>query len=113
LVGQTEIPLELIRKIGERATAVPADFNVHPKIEKNVLEPRRQMAQGKLKVDWGCAEMFALGSLLLEGRRSASSDKTCSAARSVTATRACTTWSMGASTTRCGYGPATRRRCIW
>jgi 2-oxoglutarate dehydrogenase E1 component len=65
--AKTEISQDLIRKIGERGTAVPPDFNVNPKIQKLVLEPRRQMAQGKLPVDWGCAEMFALGSLLLEG----------------------------------------------
>jgi 2-oxoglutarate dehydrogenase E1 component len=65
--AKTEIPLETIRRIGERGTVVPADFTVHPKLEKLVLEPRRQMAQGKLPVDWGCAEMLALGSLLLEG----------------------------------------------
>jgi 2-oxoglutarate dehydrogenase E1 component len=65
--ARTEISLDLIRKLGERGTAVPADFNVNPKIQKNVLDVRRQMAQGKLPVDWGCAEMFALGSLLLEG----------------------------------------------
>jgi 2-oxoglutarate dehydrogenase E1 component len=65
--AKTEISPELIRKIGERATSVPADFNVNPKIQKNVLDTRRAMSQGKLPVDWGCAEMFALGSLLLEG----------------------------------------------
>ena len=65
--AKTEISLDLIRKIGERATSVPGDFNVNPKIQKNVLDTRRAMAQGKLPVDWGCGEMFALGSLLLEG----------------------------------------------
>jgi len=28
---------------------------------------RAEMAEGKREVDWGCAEMWALGSLLLEG----------------------------------------------
>jgi 2-oxoglutarate dehydrogenase E1 component len=65
--ARTEIPLDLIRRIGERATTPPPDFHVNPKIQKNVLDTRRQMAHGKLPVDWGCAEMFAMGSLLLEG----------------------------------------------
>src|SRR5439155_8338336 len=53
--AKTEIPLDMIKRIGERGTSVPADFTVNPKIDKLVLEPRRQMAQGKLLVDWGCA----------------------------------------------------------
>ncbi|HEY7116315.1 MAG TPA: 2-oxoglutarate dehydrogenase E1 component, partial [Tepidisphaeraceae bacterium] len=65
--ARTEIPIETIRKIGERATVAPPDFHVNPKIEKLVLEPRRRMGQGKVPIDWGGAEMFALGSLLLEG----------------------------------------------
>jgi 2-oxoglutarate dehydrogenase E1 component len=65
--AKTEVPLEMLQKIGERCTTVPADFTVHPKLLKVVLEPRRQMAQGKLPIDWGCAELFALGSLVLEG----------------------------------------------
>ena len=65
--AKTDIPADLIKRIGERAAAVPADFAVNPKIQKNVLEARRAMSQGKQNVDWGGAEMFALGSLLLEG----------------------------------------------
>jgi 2-oxoglutarate dehydrogenase E1 component len=65
--ADTRIPLETIRKIGERATSYPGDFNVHPKILRQVLQPRREMAAGNRPVDWGCAEMFALGSLVLEG----------------------------------------------
>jgi 2-oxoglutarate dehydrogenase complex dehydrogenase (E1) component-like enzyme len=65
--AKTEISHDLIRKLGERGTSVPPDFNVNPKIQKNVLDVRRQMSLGKLPVDWGCGEMFALGSLLLEG----------------------------------------------
>jgi 2-oxoglutarate dehydrogenase E1 component len=66
LSAKTEVPLEMLQKIGERATTVPPDFNVHPKLA-TLLDRRRQMAQGKLPVDWGCGELFALGSLVLEG----------------------------------------------
>src|SRR3954447_9302707 len=64
--ARTEISLDLIRKIGERATSVPSDFAVHPKLAA-LLDRRRQMSQGKIPADWGCGEMFALGSLVLEG----------------------------------------------
>lgn len=64
--AKTEVSLELLQKIGERATTAPPDFTVHPKLV-GLLERRRQMSQGKLPIDWGCGEMFALGSLVLEG----------------------------------------------
>jgi 2-oxoglutarate dehydrogenase E1 component len=64
--AKTQIDAKLIEKIGEAATRVPSDFHVHPK-SKRLLASRLEMAQGKLPVDWGCAEMFALGSLVLEG----------------------------------------------
>jgi len=57
----------VIRRIGERCTTVPPDFTVHPKLQRLVLDQRRAMSLGKAGVDWGCGEMFALGSLLLEG----------------------------------------------
>ena len=63
----TRVLLDVIKKVGERATAYPADFNVHPKILRQVLQPRREMAAGSKPIDWGCAEMLALGSLVLEG----------------------------------------------
>jgi 2-oxoglutarate dehydrogenase E1 component len=66
VVGKTEVPLELIRKVGERTTTFPADFTPHPKLAK-LYAARRDMALGKLPVDWGCGEMLALGTLLLEG----------------------------------------------
>jgi len=65
--AKTEIPLDMIKKIGERATIVPPDFTVNAKIQRNVLDARRQMSLGKTPFDWGGAEMLALGSLVLEG----------------------------------------------
>ena len=64
--AKTEVSLEVIQKIGERATTVPADFTVNPKLTK-LLEQRRLMSQGKTPIDWGAGELFALGSLVLEG----------------------------------------------
>jgi 2-oxoglutarate dehydrogenase E1 component len=64
--ARTQVPAELIAKIGQATAKVPAGFHVHPK-NKRLLAARLEMSQGKLPVDWGCAEMFALGSLVLEG----------------------------------------------
>ena len=41
-------------------------FEVHPKLRKAPAEPK-DMSQGKMPIDWGCGEMFALGTLLMEG----------------------------------------------
>jgi len=64
--AKTAISRELIQQISERATSAPEGFNVHRKVSK-LLGLRREMAAGEKAVDWGCAESWALGSLLLEG----------------------------------------------
>ncbi|MBC7782233.1 MAG: 2-oxoglutarate dehydrogenase E1 component, partial [Burkholderiales bacterium] len=45
----------------------PAGFTFHPKLEKAVVGGRREMLKTGTGIDWGCAEMLALGSLLVEG----------------------------------------------
>ncbi|HEX4054204.1 MAG TPA: 2-oxoglutarate dehydrogenase E1 component [Tepidisphaeraceae bacterium] len=62
----TRVPADLLRKVGEGATRVPEGFTVHPKL-KTLLTKRQEMSIGKAPIDWGGAEMLALGSLLLEG----------------------------------------------
>ncbi len=64
--SRTQVTPDLIRTIGEAATRVPPGFHVHPKLQR-LLTSRREMTEGKLAVDWGCAELLALGSLVLEG----------------------------------------------
>ncbi len=63
---KTQVSGELLRRIADAGTKVPDGFQVHPKLQK-LLQLRREMGDGKVAVDWGCAEMFALGTLLLEG----------------------------------------------
>jgi 2-oxoglutarate dehydrogenase E1 component len=62
--ARTQVGAEQLARIGELATTVPPGFTVHPKL-KRLLAARRDMAQGRAAVDWGCAEMLALGSLVL------------------------------------------------
>jgi 2-oxoglutarate dehydrogenase E1 component len=64
--ARTAISQEDILQITSLATHVPDGFNVNRKLVK-LLELRRQMAKGDKGVDWGCAEMWAFGSLLQEG----------------------------------------------
>jgi 2-oxoglutarate dehydrogenase E1 component len=62
---ETKIPQTVIDRITDTYLHHPDGFSVHPKLK--LLSARREMAQGKRPVDWGCAEMWSLGSLLLEG----------------------------------------------
>jgi len=64
--ARTEVPAEVIARVAAAATTLPEGFEVHPKLRK-LLEQRRAMGEGKAPIDWGCAEMFSLGTLLLEG----------------------------------------------
>ncbi|HYO10876.1 MAG TPA: 2-oxoglutarate dehydrogenase E1 component [Tepidisphaeraceae bacterium] len=64
--GQTAVKADVLRHVVDRATNVPADFTPHPKI-KRVLSGRKQMVETGRGLDWGGAEMLAMGSLLLEG----------------------------------------------
>jgi 2-oxoglutarate dehydrogenase E1 component len=63
--ARTAISHEDILQITSLATHTPDGFNVNRKLVK-LLELRRQMAKGDKPIDWGCAEMWALGSLLQE-----------------------------------------------
>ena len=62
----TRLPIETLKKLGERITDVPGNFKLHPAVQR-IVESRRQMAQGKLPLDWGMAEHLAFATLLNEG----------------------------------------------
>lgn len=64
--SETGVPMDMIKKIGEKATRIPANFNAYKKIAR-LMEARLKMVMGQQGVDWGCGEMLAYGSLLLEG----------------------------------------------
>jgi 2-oxoglutarate dehydrogenase E1 component len=62
----TALPLADLKKLSEKLTTVPANFKLHPRVEK-VIADRRLMGQGKLPVDWGMAENLAYASLVQQG----------------------------------------------
>jgi 2-oxoglutarate dehydrogenase E1 component len=64
--ARTAVSFEDIQQITEFGTLVPDGFSVHPKLQR-LLETRKSMARGEKPADWGCGEMWALGSLLMEG----------------------------------------------
>jgi 2-oxoglutarate dehydrogenase E1 component len=62
----TTLPLADLQMLAEKLTTVPANFKLHPRVEK-IIADRRLMGQGKMPVDWGMAENLAYASLLKDG----------------------------------------------
>src|SRR5262245_5657206 len=64
--ADTNVPLAELQRLSERVTSVPEGFTLHPTVGR-VIEARKQMAAGKIAVDWGMAETLAYASLLSNG----------------------------------------------
>ena len=56
----------LVRRLTERFTTVPDDFELHPTVSR-IIENRKKMGAGKLEMDWGYAETLAYAALLDAG----------------------------------------------
>ena len=64
--GITGVSLEKIKKIGERITVIPKNFNIHPTIKK-IFENKKKMFLTGKGFDWATAEQLAFATLLEEG----------------------------------------------
>ncbi len=64
--AHTAVPVETLRHVADAVRRLPEGFTPHPKVQR-LLEERAQMVEPDGKIDWGCAEMLAFGTLLLEG----------------------------------------------
>jgi 2-oxoglutarate dehydrogenase E1 component len=62
----TGVPLEVLEKINNATVALPEGFSPHPKLWRQ-LGRRASVFSPNRETDWGYAETFAIGSLLLEG----------------------------------------------
>ena len=62
----TRLPMETVQMLARKICEVPANFQLHPRVEK-IMQDRRLMAEGKLPLDWGMAESLAYATLLNEG----------------------------------------------
>src|SRR5882724_1745465 len=58
---ETGLAPEKISELLHKLSEVPADFHLHPKLERG-LQARREMADGKHPLDWAAAELLALAS---------------------------------------------------
>src|SRR3954469_16598184 len=63
----TAISPEMLKQVVDGLTRVPGDFEVIPKIKKNVLDRRREIYEAGGPYEWHYAEALAFGSLLLDG----------------------------------------------
>ena len=64
--ADTTVPRQRLNELAVRVTTVPAQFKLHPRVEK-VVADRRAMGEGALPLDWGMAETLAYASLLDQG----------------------------------------------
>ncbi len=64
--AHTAVPVGTLRHVADAVRRLPEGFTPHPKVQR-LLEERAQMVEPDGKIDWGCAEMLAFGTLLLEG----------------------------------------------
>ncbi|KAH9027590.1 dehydrogenase E1 and transketolase domain-containing protein 1 [Lactarius hengduanensis] len=62
----TGVTREVLEKAGRASVAVPADFEIHPRLQRHVKH-RLQAIEKGVGLDWATAEAMALGSLMLEG----------------------------------------------
>jgi len=62
----TTVSVELLEQVAEGVGSVPAGFEVHPKL-RTLLEKRRKALLADHPLDWAMGELFAFGSLVLEG----------------------------------------------
>ncbi len=72
----TAVPEATLRQIGLALTRVPAGFDVHPRIARQ-LEAKQAVLDAGQGIDWATGEALALGSLLLEGSRVRLSGEDC------------------------------------
>ena len=64
--ANTGVEREKLQRIAELATRAPEDFSLHRTVQR-IVNARRKMASGEELLDWGCAEMLAFGSLVIDG----------------------------------------------
>jgi 2-oxoglutarate dehydrogenase E1 component len=65
---QTRVTVETLAQIAEGIASVPSYFRPHAKLT-GLLDRRRKVVAERLPIDWAMGEVFAFGSLVLEGTR--------------------------------------------
>ncbi|MFQ3347900.1 MAG: 2-oxoglutarate dehydrogenase E1 component [Paracoccaceae bacterium] len=66
-VGATGVKLETLKDVGAALTRVPANFNIHKTLKRQLGAKDKMFATGE-GIDWATGEALAYGALLLEGK---------------------------------------------
>jgi len=69
LSADTRVARETLERIARRVTELPEGFHVNPKVKQLYQKRLKDVTEAGGRMDWGTAEMLAMGSLLLEGTR--------------------------------------------
>jgi len=72
----TGVPAEKLGNLMRRLTTLPADFTLHPKLQR-FMQHRREMGEGRRPLDWAAAEALAFATLADEGHRVRLSGQDC------------------------------------
>ncbi len=72
----TEVPTEILKRVGAALSRVPAGFEVNSKIARQ-LEAKKAAIDSGQGIDWATGEALAFGTLLLEGSRVRLSGEDC------------------------------------
>lgn len=62
----TRVATATLQALGQKLCEVPEGFVLQRQVSK-IVEDRRKMAAGALPINWGCAELLAYATLLMEG----------------------------------------------
>ncbi len=62
----TRVAVGTLQHLGHKLCEIPEGFVLQRQVSK-IVEDRRKMAAGALPINWGCAELLAYASLLMEG----------------------------------------------
>jgi 2-oxoglutarate dehydrogenase E1 component len=64
--GDTALPIEFLREVGQGLAAVPEGFHLNRKVARQLDAKRDALASGE-GIDWATAEALAIGTLCAEG----------------------------------------------
>ncbi|KZS96382.1 dehydrogenase E1 and transketolase domain-containing protein 1 [Sistotremastrum niveocremeum HHB9708] len=62
----TGVDVEVLRGVGKASVHVPADFDLHPRLQRHIKSRVQSLDSGS-GIGWGTAEALAFGSLMKEG----------------------------------------------
>jgi 2-oxoglutarate dehydrogenase E1 component len=63
----TSVPEARLKALLTKLATVPDGYELHPNIQRGVIEARQRMVAGEEPVDWGAGEMLAYATLATEG----------------------------------------------